>query len=377
MPNIKEAKQVVDVLFDSIYSLESTFLAGWSPFASSSRVRFWPAESELFTTGTPLNPSVSFTFTHSFTKSNVLPRIFLSFLETVLLVVIPTLAPVTVVAGSTTTAASTATATTTATTGTAAILVGANIAGVNVVHLLVTVFLLRLDEQLLVVELGLGVKGQELLLLLLGLELNENASLKDLFGVGTTETNGVDGAIGLEECLDISLGSGTLLAEPTEALGIDAAGHGAIGEDLGVLFAVNLHIIRQRDLALDGGVVIGQIKGLGCLEGLNNGAERLESAHALEGVQDLQGNGVVLAATDLGEEELIHGEVGIGEIELNLLNNNIRFIIDFSLPSRGSYLLADLDGVVSLLLLGGVKLDIVGEAGTATTTTATPRVALL
>jgi hypothetical protein len=35
-------------------------------------------------------------------------------------------------------------------------------------------------------------------------------------------------------------------------------------------------------------------------------------------VEQLQGNGVVLAAADLGEEELVHGEVRVGEIELDL-----------------------------------------------------------
>jgi hypothetical protein len=44
----------------------------------------------------------------------------------------------------------------------------------------------------------------------------------------------------------------------------------------------------------------------------------LEAAHALERVQELKGNSVVGAAADLGEQELVHGEIGVGEVKLDL-----------------------------------------------------------
>jgi len=263
--------------------------------------------------------SLSLSFPQNVTKVDLLPRILLCLLESVLLVLITALAPVTVVTGSTTTTAAASTATTTATTATAAaILVGANVAGVDLIHLLIAVFLLGLDEELLVVELGLGVKSKEFFLLLLGLEFDEDASLEDLLGVSPAETNGVDRTVGLEKSLNISLSSRSLLAKSAETLSIDAAGHGTICEDLGILVTVNLDIIRQGSLALDGGIVVGQVQGLGSLHGLNNGAEGLEAAHALEGVEQLQRDGVVRTAADLGEEEFVHGKVGVGEVELNL-----------------------------------------------------------
>ena len=40
--------------------------------------------------------------------------------------------------------------------------------------------------------------------------------------------------------------------------------------------------------------------------------------HALEGMEDLQLDWVVLTSTDLGEKELISRKIGVGEVEFNL-----------------------------------------------------------
>lgn len=262
--------------------------------------------------------------------------------EAVLLVSRAALPPVAVVTATVSTTATAATALeATASAGAA----GLHAASLNVAHLLVAVVLLALDEQVLSLPLGLGVQGQESLLLLLRLELNEHTALEGLV-VSTTQTDGVDGSVGGKEGLNVKL-SGRLLV--AETLGVDATAHGLVLEHLDHVVVVSLrHGLRKGSLPAHGGIVIGQLKRLGRLEGLDDGAEGLEAAHALEGVQKFQRNGTVGAAADLGEQELVHGQVGVREVELNLL--------------------ADLDRVIRHLLRGGVKLGVVAavEAALAT-----------
>jgi hypothetical protein len=253
-----------------------------------------------------------------------LPRVLLlsMFLETVLLVIITAFPPVTVIA---TTAATTATATTTATTATSAsttattttttTLVGLNFAVLYLFNLLVAVLLLALDEQIGALPLGLGLKSQKLLLLLLGGELDEHTALEAPV-IATAQTDSVDRSISLEEFLNIVLGA-RLFA--SEALGVDAAGHGLVLPNLNTgLIDLGCDGLGKRNLALHCGVVVNQLNGLGGLQSLDNCGQGLESAHALEGVQKLEGHGIVGAAANLRQQELVQREVGVREVELNL-----------------------------------------------------------
>ena len=232
-------------------------------------------------------------------------------LETLLLVLCPALPPVTLIPS---TSAATATTTTTSpesSTGT----VGLHAAGFNLPHLLFAVFLLTLDEQVLTVPLGLGVEVQESFLLLFRLKLDENASLEGLVS-RATETDGVRGTVGREESFNVELGAGLLLPE---SLGVDAPAHGLILEhldDVGVVFGFNG--LREGGLATHVGVVFCEFQGFRRLESFDDRAEGLETAHALEGVQEFEGNRVVGAAAHLGEEEFVIDEVGVGEVEFNL-----------------------------------------------------------
>lgn len=308
-----------------------------------------------------------------------LPRVLLGLtgrLEAILLVLSAAFAPVTVVTvvAVTTITAATPTATTTTTTAAttttatstsagAAGIGGVDVAILDLLDLLVAVLLLALEDQISLLPLGLLLQSEEGLLLLLGLELNEDAALESLV-VGAAQTDGVCGAIGGEESLDVQLCSGLLLTK-AEALGVDGAGHGGVLEDLHGLGIVLVHGLGQRDLALDGGVVLSQLDVLGGLEGLNDRAEGLESAHALERVKELKGHGVVGAAANLGEKELVHREVGIGEVEFDLgcarqLRSCGRAL------SNGSYLLADLHRVVGYFLGGGIELGVVLARATVT-----------
>lgn len=231
-------------------------------------------------------------------------------LETLLLVLCPALPPVTLIPST-----SAATATTSASPEPSTGTVGLHAAGFDLPHLLFTVFLLALDEQVLTVPLGLGIEVQESLLLLFRLKLDENASLEGLVG-RATETDGVRGAVGCEEGFNVELGAGFFLPK---SLGVDASAHGLILEhldDVGVVFGFNG--LREGGLATHVGVVFCEFQGFRGLESFDDRAEGLETAHALEGVQEFEGNRVVGAAAHLGEEEFVIDKVGVGEVKFNL-----------------------------------------------------------
>lgn len=235
-------------------------------------------------------------------------------------VAVTTIATTTAAATTTaTTAATTTTATSTTSTTAAAVasVGGVDAAVLDFLDLLVAVLLLALENQISVLPLGLLLQSEESLLLLLRLKLNKDAALEGLVVVSAAQADGVGGTVGGEKSLDIELCSGLFLTE-AEALGVDGAGHGGIFEDLDGLGIVLVHGLGERDLALDGGVVVSQLDVLSGLESFNDRAERLEAAHALERVEELKGHGVVGAAANLGEQELVHGEVRIGEVEFDL-----------------------------------------------------------
>lgn len=246
-------------------------------------------------------------------------------LEAALLVLVAALPPVPLVFAVTTvttTTTTSATATTTTASGPTALAsaagAGEDLAGLDVGDLLVAVLLLALDNELLPLPLGLLGELQEGLLLVLVGELDEDTGLEGLV-LGAAQADGLDGTVGLEEGLDVELSGRLLIAEVAEALGVDAAGHGLVLKDLdGIGVVVGVDGLGQGDFALDGGVVVRQLHGLRVLEGLDDGLEGLEAAHALERMEEAQRHGVVGAAADLGQQELVHGQVGIGEVELNL-----------------------------------------------------------
>lgn len=260
--------------------------------------------------------------------------------KSLLLVFLPTLPPVTAVIAPVTATATTTTTSTTATTAaptpvTTTATVGLDPASCNVLGLLFTVFLLALDYQVLALPLGLGIELQESLLFLFRLEFNENASLEGLVGCAT-ETDGVCGTVGREERFNVELGAGFLISK---SLSVDTPAHGLVLEDLddvGVM--VRGHRLGEGVLAAHAGVVVGKLERLRRLESFDDGAERLEAAHALEGMQEVKRNGVVGASANLGEQELVRDKVGVREVEFNLL--------------------ADLNRVVGLLQSRRVELGV-------------------
>ncbi len=66
------------------------------------------------------------------------------------------------------------------------------------------------------------------------------------------------------------------------------------------------------------GVILAELEEGGLAHGVDDGGEGLEVAHALEGVEGGQLDGVVLGAADGVEEELVVGEIAVGEVEFDL-----------------------------------------------------------
>lgn len=85
-------------------------------------------------------------------------------------------------------------------------------AGFNVRHLALDVILLALDEQVLALPLGFGVQGQEGLLGCVIRELDKDGTFEGL-REGAAETDGVCGAVGLEESFNVELSGRGFLAE--------------------------------------------------------------------------------------------------------------------------------------------------------------------
>lgn len=227
-----------------------------------------------------------------------------------LLILGPTLSPVTVIPAATP-AVTTATSSPVSTAATA----GLDATSLDIPNLLFTVVLLALDYQLLSLPLGLGIQRKELLLSLFRIKLDKDTALEDLVG-GTAEANGIRRTVRREERFNIELSAGFL---PSETLGVGATAHGLVFKDLDHRRVVCVfHRLREGNLAAYAGVIVRQLQNLRRLESLDNSAERLKTAHALERVKEGEGYRTVLAAAHLGQEELIHWEVGIREVELNL-----------------------------------------------------------
>lgn len=283
-----------------------------------------------------------------------------------------TVATVTTTASATTTSTSaTATSTTaTASTSTAAatattlvvvsallpVVVGLDASVLDALELLIHVCLLALDAQFLALECGLGVKLEELLGGLLVCELDENASL-ELALLASAQAHGVEGTVDGEKLLNVGLGAGLLLAE---SLGVDAAGHSLVLELLAVLIGVVAEVLADGLLAGDL-AVIGNVDQSAGLAGFEDGGVRLEVAHALEVVDDLEVDGVVLVATSLLKEVVVAGEVGVGEVEFDLATDTLGVAAFWELLVVGSdalgtatVVLGTAASLLALVLLGGL-----------------------
>lgn len=119
---------------------------------------------------------------------------------------------------------------------------------------------------------------------------------------------------GLNELFNVEDCGASLLAK---ALGIDAATHGDGGEQLCILS----HIVGEsavKRLLAENLVLVVHLEDCTSLDSLDNGAEWLEVAHALEVVQSLERKGLVLGTAGLLEQVLVDRQVGLGKVELYL-----------------------------------------------------------
>lgn len=212
------------------------------------------------------------------------------------------------------------------------------------------------------VEGGGRVEGEELLLGVLRVELDEDAALEGAVLLAALADH--DGAEGAEELLEGDLAG---LGLGAEALDVGAAaevvGRGALqaeeevdgGRGVGVVAVAGGH--GDGLLALDGLVagpaelgVVDDDQVAALAEGVHDGAVGLEAAHALELGDVLDADGAVLGAVELLEEVLVGDEVVRGEVELDLV--------------------ADLDGVVrfgQVLELVGARLPVLEATASAAT----------
>lgn len=188
------------------------------------------------------------------------------------------------------------------------------------------VLLLAHCDKLVVLELGGGLEGQELLLRVLRVKLDEDAALPVVVFLAALAHH--DGAVGAEELLELDL-AGLVLA--AKALDVGAGGEVVGGavlqavEELlgggGLLVVAVLGRHDQRLLALDGlaaGLVVDNGEVLALAERGDDGRVGLEAAHALEGADVVDGNGAVVGAIELEEQVLVGGEVLRREVELDL-----------------------------------------------------------
>lgn len=192
------------------------------------------------------------------------------------------------------------------------------------------VLLLAHDSELVVLELGLGVESEELLLRIFRVELDKDATFPGTIIFATHAD--LNSAVGTEELLKSNL-TGFLLR--TEALGIHAGCH-IVGRGLlqtveqvfggGGLLAV---AILGRDdnwlLTLDGLAsrlaklaVVNNDQVLAVTKSCYNGAVRLEAAHAREAADVVDRNWVVLGTSSFHEHVVVDCKVGGGEVELDL-----------------------------------------------------------
>lgn len=138
----------------------------------------------------------------------------------------------------------------------------------DVLDLFITVLLFALDFEICPFPLGLWVQGEECLLRLFRVEFNEYAALEHLI-ICASETHRIGGTIVSEEGLDVELCTRLFFAE---SFGIDTSRHGLVFIDLfNLVHGLVLNAFRQRDFALDTGIVVDKIEYFTFSEGVNDG----------------------------------------------------------------------------------------------------------
>lgn len=188
----------------------------------------------------------------------------------------------------------------------------------DILCLLVYICLLTHDQQVLPIPLRLWICLQELLRRLWAVELHENRAF-ECFVVGTAEADSVRRAVRVEEGFNVKLRGGDLRAE---AFGVDRAGHGAVFEDADHVGAVITVGFRERGLALDLDILVflfNDVEEGRIFESGDDRGKGFEAAHALEGIDKLEVDRIILGAADLSEEKFVLREVRVGEIEFNLV----------------------------------------------------------
>ena len=219
--------------------------------------------------------------------------------------------------------------------------------------------------ELVVIELGRRVEGEELLLLVLGGEFDKHTSLES--AILLTPLANHNCAVGAEELLQRNLACLCIAAKALDVGALAEVVGGCLPQAVEEIFGgrrVLLVIVPSGDgdglLALDGLLagaavvaIVDDDEVLGFAQGVHDGAVGLEAAHALEVGDVLDADGAVLGAIELLEEVLVCDEVVSGEVEFDLEVVSIRRTAQSCLES---YLVADLDRVVSF----GKVLELVG-----------------
>lgn len=170
--------------------------------------------------------------------------------------------------------------------------------------------------------------------------------------------------------LDIKYSRASLLAE---AFDVDAPVHADRGKQLRVLLDIGGELAVERLLAVNL-ILVVDLEKLAALDSLNNSAEWLEMAHALEVVKSLEREGLVLWATSLLKQELVNRKVGLGEVELNLATN-LGLITALLLASKISAHAILLVVVTTRSSTSTAKSASPTATVTAATTSATPTIA--
>ena len=147
-------------------------------------------------------------------------------------------------------------------------------------------------------------------------ELDEDTAFEGL-GLVSAQANGIRRSVWHEECLDIELCTWRLF---TEALGVDASRHGAVFEDLDSVRVWSIvEALWKWVTSSNGSVIFNELEDSRGFHCIDNCLEGLEVAHALEGMDDLELDWVVLATAYFGEEELVHWKICVREVEFNLV----------------------------------------------------------
>lgn len=144
-------------------------------------------------------------------------------------------------------------------------------------------------------------------------ELHEHGTL-ELPIVVAAETDASHWAIRIEKGLDIELRGGVLL---TESFGVDGARHASCVDEGAIRDRVVGELIAQGHLPRDL-IIVVELEEVGLFHCVSDGGEGLEVLHALEVVNGLERDGVVLVPTSHVEEVVVDWEVGVREVELHL-----------------------------------------------------------